>query len=99
MKLATFKANGRTSYGAVTDGGIIDLGRKLAKYPTLLDLLRAQGIAEAGAAGKAAGGRRARQTTRTRTGRCCRRYPHPTRTSASASTILSAAPSTRMAGR
>ena len=42
MKLATFKANGRPSYGAVTDGGIIDLGRKLAKYPTLLDLLRAQ---------------------------------------------------------
>src|SRR5436190_24048420 len=52
MKLATFKANGRTSYGAVTDGGIIDLGRKLAKYPTLLDLLRAQAITEAGAAAK-----------------------------------------------
>ena len=52
MKLATFKANGRTSYGAVTDGGIIDLGRKLSKYPTLLDLLRAQAIAEAGAAAK-----------------------------------------------
>ena len=52
MKLATFKANGRTSYGAVTDGGIIDLGRKLAKYPTLLDLLRAQAIAEARAAAK-----------------------------------------------
>ena len=28
------QANGRTSYGAVTDGGIIDLGRKLSKYPT-----------------------------------------------------------------
>jgi len=52
MKLATFKANGRRSYGAVTDGGIIDLGRKLAKYPTLLDLLRAQAITEAGAATK-----------------------------------------------
>ena len=52
MKLATLKANGRTSYGAVPDGGIIDLGRKLAKYPTLLDLLRAQAIAEASAAAK-----------------------------------------------
>ena len=52
MRLATFKANGRVSYGAVTDGGIIDLGRKLAKYPTLLDLLRAQAIAEASAAAK-----------------------------------------------
>ena len=52
MKLASFKANGRTSYGAVTDGGIIDLGRKLSKYPTLLDVLRAQAIAEARAAAK-----------------------------------------------
>jgi hypothetical protein len=40
MRLASFRVNGRTSYGAVTDGGIIDLGRKLSKYPTLLDLFR-----------------------------------------------------------
>jgi 2-keto-4-pentenoate hydratase/2-oxohepta-3-ene-1,7-dioic acid hydratase in catechol pathway len=51
MKLASFKANGRVSYGAVNDGGIIDLGRKL-KYPTLLDLLRAGALAEARAAAK-----------------------------------------------
>ena len=50
MKLASFKASGRASYGAVTDGGIIDLGRKLSKYPTLIDLLRAQAIPEARAA-------------------------------------------------
>src|SRR4030088_3088987 len=50
MKLATFKANGRTSYGAVTDGGIIDLGRKLSKYPSLLDLFRAGAISTAKAA-------------------------------------------------
>jgi 2-keto-4-pentenoate hydratase/2-oxohepta-3-ene-1,7-dioic acid hydratase in catechol pathway len=50
MKLASFKANGRSSYGAVTGNGIIDLGRKLSKYPTLLDLLRAQAIPEARAA-------------------------------------------------
>jgi 2-keto-4-pentenoate hydratase/2-oxohepta-3-ene-1,7-dioic acid hydratase in catechol pathway len=52
MRLATFKANGRTSYGAVTDGGIVDLGRKLAKYPTLLDVFRTGAVAEAGAAAK-----------------------------------------------
>src|SRR5579871_2446420 len=50
MRLATFKVNGRVSYGAVTDNGIIDLGRKLAKYPTLLDVFRAQAIDEARAA-------------------------------------------------
>ncbi len=46
MRLASFKANGRTSYGAVTDKGIIDLGRKLSTYQTLLDVFRAQAIAE-----------------------------------------------------
>ena len=44
MRLASFKANGRASYGAVTDKGIIDLGRKLSNYPTLLDVFRAQAI-------------------------------------------------------
>jgi len=52
LRLATFRVNGRTSYGAVTDGGIVDLGKKLAKYPSLLDLFRAQAVGEArGAAG------------------------------------------------
>jgi len=50
LRLATFKAGGRVSYGAVTDGGIIDLGRKLTKYPTLLDVLRAGALGEARAA-------------------------------------------------
>ena len=50
LRLATFKANGRTSYGAVSDGGIIDLGKRLAKYPTLLDVFRAQAVGEARAA-------------------------------------------------
>ena len=54
MRLATFKANGRTSYGAMTDTGVIDLGRKLPKYPTLLDVFRAEAIAEARAAAKGA---------------------------------------------
>src|SRR5258707_437501 len=50
MRLASFKADGRTSYGAVTDNGIIDLGRKLPQYPTLLDVFRAQALAQARAA-------------------------------------------------
>ena len=50
MRLASFQANGRTSYGAVSGSGIIDLGRRLPKYPTLLDLLRAQALPEAKAA-------------------------------------------------
>src|SRR5580698_7079549 len=50
MRLATYKVNGRSSYGAVTDTGIIDLGRKLPKYPSLLDVFRARAIGEARAA-------------------------------------------------
>ncbi len=50
MRLTSFKASGRASYGAVTDKGIVDLGRKLAKYPTLVDVFRAGAIGEARAA-------------------------------------------------
>ena len=54
MRLATFKANGRVSYGAVSGSGIVDLGKTLAKYPTLLDLFRAGAVAEARAAASGA---------------------------------------------
>src|SRR4051794_30407224 len=47
LRLASFKANGRATYGAVTDKGIVDLGKKLAKYPTLLDVFRAGAVGEA----------------------------------------------------
>jgi len=50
MRLASFKAKGHASWGAVIDGGIVDLGRRLSKYPTLLDVFRAQAIGEARAA-------------------------------------------------
>jgi len=50
MRLASFKADGRTSYGAVIDSGIIDLGRKLSQYSTLLDVFRAQALPQARAA-------------------------------------------------
>jgi 2-keto-4-pentenoate hydratase/2-oxohepta-3-ene-1,7-dioic acid hydratase in catechol pathway len=46
MRLVSFNVNGRVSYGAVTDGGIVDLGRRLSKYPALLDVFRAQAVAE-----------------------------------------------------
>ena len=46
MKLVTFTANGRTSYGAVVNGGVIDLGRRL-KQASLTDVLRAGALGEA----------------------------------------------------
>jgi 2-keto-4-pentenoate hydratase/2-oxohepta-3-ene-1,7-dioic acid hydratase in catechol pathway len=54
MRLASFKANGRASYGAVTGVGIIDLSRKFPKYASLLDLFRAQAVAQARAAASGA---------------------------------------------
>jgi 2-keto-4-pentenoate hydratase/2-oxohepta-3-ene-1,7-dioic acid hydratase in catechol pathway len=45
LKLATFTANGRTSYGAVVGDGIIDLGKRL-KHASVLDVLRAGALDE-----------------------------------------------------
>src|ERR1700760_866324 len=39
MKIASFKAAGRASYGLVTDSGVIDAGKRLPDYPTLKQLL------------------------------------------------------------
>src|SRR5262245_30274908 len=47
MKLATFKTSKGTSYGAVTDKGIVDLGARLKKYPDLLSLIAGNGFKEA----------------------------------------------------
>src|SRR5215510_2229296 len=47
MRLATFAVKGRTSYGAVTAAGLVDLGRRLTKYPALVDLIRADALGEA----------------------------------------------------
>jgi 5-carboxymethyl-2-hydroxymuconate isomerase len=46
LKLASFTANGRTSYGVIADDGIVDLGKRL-KYGSVLDLLRAAALDEA----------------------------------------------------
>ncbi|MBI3436646.1 MAG: fumarylacetoacetate hydrolase family protein [Proteobacteria bacterium] len=48
MRLASFNARGRSSYGAVVGDGIVDLRLRLPpRYPTLVDLLRGDGLAEA----------------------------------------------------
>ncbi len=48
MKLVTCKANGRRSYGAVVDGGIIDLGARIgSEFPTLRDLLAGDALGRA----------------------------------------------------
>ena len=48
MKLASYRAAGSVSYGAVTPQGVIDLGRRLgAKYPDLRALLTAGALDEA----------------------------------------------------
>lgn len=52
MKLATFTAGGRTSYGAVVGDGIVDLGARL-KHASVLDVLRAEAFAEAATAADA----------------------------------------------
>ena len=52
LKLATFTANGRTSYGAVVGEGIVDLGKRL-KYTSVLDVLRAGALDEARKAAEA----------------------------------------------
>ena len=50
LRLASFKVGGKPSYGAVNDQGIVDLGKRLTKYPTLLDVFRARAVGEARAA-------------------------------------------------
>lgn len=55
MKIASFRAASADSYGIVTDGGVIDAGRRLKDFPTLKALL-AKGSLDAL---KALGGERA----------------------------------------
>jgi 2-keto-4-pentenoate hydratase/2-oxohepta-3-ene-1,7-dioic acid hydratase in catechol pathway len=50
MKLVSFIANGRTSWGAVVDGGIVDLGSRLPDFADVRTLLAKDGLAKAKAA-------------------------------------------------
>jgi len=52
LKLATFIANGKISYGAVVGDGIVDLGRRLP-YGGVLEILRTGALANAEKAAKA----------------------------------------------
>jgi 2-keto-4-pentenoate hydratase/2-oxohepta-3-ene-1,7-dioic acid hydratase in catechol pathway len=52
LKLVTFTAGGRTSYGAVVADGVVDLGRRL-KHASMLDVLRADALDEAAKAAAA----------------------------------------------
>src|SRR3954451_25159034 len=45
LKLASFSANGRTSYVAVVGDGIVDLSKRL-KHASVLDVLRAGALNE-----------------------------------------------------
>lgn len=53
MKLASFRLQNKDTYGAVVDGGVIDLGKTL-KYPDLRSLIEAGALGEAAAAAKGA---------------------------------------------
>jgi 2-keto-4-pentenoate hydratase/2-oxohepta-3-ene-1,7-dioic acid hydratase in catechol pathway len=51
MKLASFMVNGKATYGAATDGGLVDIGAALgAKYPDLKAALAAGALDEVTAA-------------------------------------------------
>lgn len=51
MRIASYTARGRTSFGVVEGDGVVDLRLRLgARFPTLLDLLRAGALGEAKAA-------------------------------------------------
>jgi 2-keto-4-pentenoate hydratase/2-oxohepta-3-ene-1,7-dioic acid hydratase in catechol pathway len=54
MRFATYSADGRAHYGAVTDAGAIALDTDFPQWPTLLDVVRAGGL---GDLAKAAEGR------------------------------------------
>ncbi len=47
MRLLTFKHNGRMSFGAVVDGGVVDIGRRMPQWGGLKALLATNGLAEA----------------------------------------------------
>ena len=52
MKYATFTADGQTYYGAVTDTGMIALNADFPAWPTLFDVVQADGLDALGAVAK-----------------------------------------------
>jgi 2-keto-4-pentenoate hydratase/2-oxohepta-3-ene-1,7-dioic acid hydratase in catechol pathway len=47
MRLASYNLRGRPSFGAVVGDGIVDLRSRLSRFATLLEVFRAQALAEA----------------------------------------------------
>lgn len=47
MRLLTFKHNGVTSFGAVVEGGLLDIGKRAPQWGSLKALLACNGLAEA----------------------------------------------------
>jgi 2-keto-4-pentenoate hydratase/2-oxohepta-3-ene-1,7-dioic acid hydratase in catechol pathway len=50
MRLASYNLRGRPSFGAVAGDGIVDLRSRLSRFSTLVEVFRAQALAEAKAA-------------------------------------------------
>jgi 2-keto-4-pentenoate hydratase/2-oxohepta-3-ene-1,7-dioic acid hydratase in catechol pathway len=50
MKLVTFVVGGKTTWGAVVDGGVVDLGAKLPAYGDVRSLIAADAVGKAKAA-------------------------------------------------
>jgi 2-keto-4-pentenoate hydratase/2-oxohepta-3-ene-1,7-dioic acid hydratase in catechol pathway len=50
MRLASYNLRGRPSFGAVAGEGIVDLRSRLSRFSTLIEVFRAQALAEAEAA-------------------------------------------------
>lgn len=50
MRFATYTADGETFYGAVTDAGMIALSPEFSKWPTLYDVIVADGFSDLGTA-------------------------------------------------
>lgn len=50
MRFATYTADGETFYGAVTDAGMIALSPAFSKWPTLYDVIVADGLSDLGTA-------------------------------------------------
>jgi len=77
MKLVSFAAAGRNSYGAVVGDGIVDLGRRLGdRWPTLRSAIAANALDSWRARRRMPRRIRMSQVT------CCRRSPIPRRSSA-----------------
>jgi 2-keto-4-pentenoate hydratase/2-oxohepta-3-ene-1,7-dioic acid hydratase in catechol pathway len=47
MRLASYNLRGRPSFGAVVNDGIVDLRSRLSRFTTLVEVFRAQALAEA----------------------------------------------------